>query len=125
MIKLIVALLLPVINLSAQLMVKYLLASGKNSDIKNLEGSEFLVRLLSIPGIWFVAAFQFSGFVLWGFVISRMQLGIANALAGSFYYLLSALAAMMLFGELLSVRQWVGIGLISIGALVLLSQDFF
>ena len=118
----IVALLLPLVNLSAQIMVKYILSQHK--DIKSAEGLAFTMQLLSIPGIWAVAAFQFLGFVLWGFVISRLQLGVANAAVGSFYYLFSALAGMFFFGEMLSLRQWAAIGLISAGALLLLSEGY-
>jgi drug/metabolite transporter (DMT)-like permease len=124
-IKLIVALILPIINLSAQMLVKYLLAQNKNNPIKELSGIEFALQMLSIPGIWLVAALQFCGFVLWGFVISRMELGVANALAGSLYYTLSALAAMLVFGEVLSLREWGGLALISAGVMVLLSKASF
>lgn len=120
MIKLLVAVFLPALNLTAQVAVKILLNNGRAKD---LVGIPFVTHMLSIPAIWMVAAAQLLGFILWGFVISRFEIGLANALVGSSYYLLSAVVGMLLFQEYLTFAQWIGIFFISLGAILLFANS--
>ncbi|MFN7219144.1 MAG: EamA family transporter, partial [Burkholderiales bacterium] len=55
------------------------------------------------------------GYLVWIVVISSEKLGIATAMVSASYYLLTASAAWIIFGERLSIMQWLGISLITLG----------
>jgi len=57
--------------------------------------------------------------MVWVVVVSRVKLGMAFAISGSFFYLLIALASWQLYGERLNALQWAGIVLVSCGVLLL------
>lgn len=79
----------------------------------------FLFAAFTSPYILLAIAMQGFGFVLWVFVLSRIKLGVAFGLSGSFFYLLIALSSWYLYGERLSMQQWVGLFLISTGVLLM------
>lgn len=80
----------------------------------------FAAMLTSVPALMAIVV-QGVAFVVWMVVISRMKLGVAFALSGSFLYILMALVGWLAYGERLAVWQWLGIVLISTGVLLLSS----
>lgn len=115
--KIFALLLLPVINLITQISIKHI----SKRDLNGLVGVEFLKKMMFLPEIWLIAGFQFLGFMLWSYVLSKIELGIANAIVGSSFYILASLTGMLLFQEYLSVKQWMGILLVTAGSLLLIA----
>jgi drug/metabolite transporter (DMT)-like permease len=79
----------------------------------------FLIAAITSPYVIMAVVMQGLGFIFWMFVLSRMKLGIAFGLSGSFFYLLMALSSWYLYGERLSTQQWAGLLLISSGVLLM------
>ncbi len=75
----------------------------------------FLQLAARSPWIWCAVAVQGLGYLLWMIVVSRVKLGVATASAGAGFYILMALSAWGVFGESLTIAQWIGILLITIG----------
>lgn len=75
----------------------------------------FVLNAAKSPWICSAIAVQGIGYLLWMIVVSRVKLGVATASAGAVFYLLIALSAWALFGEPLTLVQWLGILLITIG----------
>ena len=67
------------------------------------------------PWVWASLTLQIFGYVAWMVVISNEKLGVATASVGASYYILTATAAWLVFGENLGALQWVGILLITAG----------
>lgn len=82
-------------------------------------GVDWLLAAVTTPLVWLAVAIQGVGFVVWMLVVSRMKLGVAFATSGAFFYLGLALLSWWLYGEKLSVGQWLGILLVSAGVLVI------
>jgi drug/metabolite transporter (DMT)-like permease len=79
---------------------------------------DFLFAAATSPGVLLALAIQGAGYVVWLFVVAQERLSVAFALSGSFFYLLMAAASWALFGERLSMAQWLGLILISGGVLL-------
>jgi undecaprenyl phosphate-alpha-L-ara4N flippase subunit ArnE len=94
--------------------LKPLLASGP---------IEFLMGAAISPLVIAALCLQVLGYVSWLFVLSREKLSIAFALSGSTLYVLMALASWCLYGERLSVWQWLGFFLISAGVALVTSPS--
>lgn len=75
----------------------------------------FLVSAFTSPYVLSAIAMQGFGFVLWIFVISKVKLGVAFALSGAFFYMLIALSSWYLYDERLTMQQWSGLVLITLG----------
>lgn len=75
----------------------------------------FLMSAALVPAVWASLALQVIGYLVWIVVISSEKLGIATAMVSASYYLLTASAAWIIFGERLSIMQWLGISLITLG----------
>jgi drug/metabolite transporter (DMT)-like permease len=67
------------------------------------------------PWIYASLALQLCGYVLWLVIVSREKLGIATASIGGGFYALMALSAWLIYGETLSLVQWIGIALVTVG----------
>jgi drug/metabolite transporter (DMT)-like permease len=67
------------------------------------------------PWIYASVALQILGYVLWMLVVSREKLGVATATIGAGFYILMALSAWLIYGETLSLLQWIGIVLVTVG----------
>lgn len=80
---------------------------------------EFLWRVAGSPWVALALSLQVVGYVVWFFVITREKLGVAFALSGSFFYLVMALMAWLLFDERLNPTQWIGIALVTAGVVLL------
>jgi drug/metabolite transporter (DMT)-like permease len=67
------------------------------------------------PWVYASVALQILGYVLWMLVVSRAKLGVATASIGAGFYMLMALSAWLVYGETLSLLQWMGIILVTLG----------
>lgn len=82
-------------------------------------GVDWLVAVILSPKVWLAVAAQGVGFLVWIAVVSRMKLGAAFATSGALFYLLLALASWAIYDERLTTGQWLGIGLVSAGVLMI------
>jgi len=67
------------------------------------------------PWIYISVALQILSYVIWMLIVSREKLGVATASAGAGFYILMALSAWLIYGEILSPLQWAGIVLVTLG----------
>ena len=105
-------------TLGSQLLVKRaVLELGARTPAP--QGIDWLLAAVTSPTVWLAVAIQGVGFLVWMVVVSRIKLGVAFATSGSFFYILLALLSWYLYDERLSAGQWLGIGLISCGVLMI------
>ena len=67
------------------------------------------------PWIYSSITLQILSYVLWMLIVSREKLGVATASVGARFYILMALSAWLVYGETLSLVQWMGIVLVTLG----------
>jgi drug/metabolite transporter (DMT)-like permease len=83
---------------------------------ENLSG---LPRFLGHAALsyWIYASItlQIVSYVMWMLIVSREKLGVAAATVGAGFYTLMALSAWLVYGETLSLLQWSGIALVTMG----------
>jgi len=80
--------------------------------------SEVLVEILRIiHSPYIIGALFLQGIIalFWIYALSRMQLVYLFAMSGAFFYILLALASWLFLGEKLSLIQWIGVFMISLG----------
>lgn len=82
-------------------------------------GLQWLVAACLSPGVIAAVAIQGVGFIVWVVIVSRIKLGVAFAISGSFFYILIAAASCLLYGERLGPLQWLGLTLVSCGVLLM------
>lgn len=83
------------------------------------QGFQWLLAACLSPEVIAAVVIQGMGFVTWIVVVSRVKLGVAFAISGSFFYALMALASWTLYGERLAPLQWTGLAMVSIGVLMM------
>jgi drug/metabolite transporter (DMT)-like permease len=76
---------------------------------------EFFHSAAVTPAVYVSLVLQVIGYAIWMIVISHEKLGIAVAVLGSGFYVLMAVLAWIMFDEQLTVLQWTGIALITVG----------
>ena len=104
-------------TLSGQLMLKHGVTQlGIRAPA--LAGWQWLWGAMASPWVLGAVAIQGVGFLVWMVVISRVKLGVAFAVSGAFLYGLMALSSWLLYGERLTLGQWMGLALISTGVLM-------
>ena len=79
---------------------------------------EFIMSAATSPYVITALALQGAGYVVWLFVLTQERLSVAFAMSGSFFYLLMAAASWVFYDERLSLGQWAGLFIISIGILM-------
>ena len=74
-----------------------------------------IFRIIHSPYV--VAAFILQGIIalFWIYVLSKTQLVYLFTMSGAFFYILLALASWIVLGERLSLIQWLGVFMISLG----------
>lgn len=82
-------------------------------------GLQWLIAACLSPEVITAVAIQGIGFIVWVVVVSRVKLGVAFAISGSFFYILIALASWLFYGERLGPLQWTGLLLVSAGVLLM------
>jgi drug/metabolite transporter (DMT)-like permease len=75
----------------------------------------FLGNAALSPWIYASIALQVFGYVLWMLLVSRAKLGVATASVGAGFYILMALSVWLIYGETLSLIQWAGLVLVTLG----------
>ncbi|MBL6996155.1 hypothetical protein [Desulfobacula sp.] len=101
-------------TISAQMILKkgLLLLGGIDfssnvvAEIFRIMHSPYVMGALSLQGI--IA-------LLWIYALSRMQLVYLFTMSGSVFYILLALTSWLVLGERLSLVQWIGVIMISLG----------
>jgi len=106
-----------ILTIGSQMLVK----QGVSNINAGLMESKFHYAYLALTSPYVLAAIllQGFGFVLWIFVVSKVKLGVAFALSGSFFYILMALSSWYFFGEQIKTLQWIGLFFISFGVVLL------
>lgn len=105
-------------TLASQLLVKRAVTQIAARDPVP-QGFQWLLAAGLSPEVIAAVAIQGLGFVVWIVVVSRVKLGLAFAISGSFFYVLMALASWTLYGERLAPLQWLGLALVSGGVLLM------
>ena len=82
----------------------------------------FFLRAALSPWLLSAVVLQVTGFGLWLIVIAREKLGVAVAVSGSAFYVLTALLAWALYDERLTAWQWAGMALITVGVVMMLAS---
>jgi drug/metabolite transporter (DMT)-like permease len=67
------------------------------------------------PWIYTSITLQIFSYVMWMLIVSREKLGVATASVGAGFYILMALSAWLIYGETLTLLQWSGILLVTLG----------
>lgn len=84
---------------------------------------DFLLGAATSPLVIAALSLQVLGYVAWLFVLSKEKLSVAFAISGSTLYLLTALASWYFFDERLTAWQWLGFALISVGVILVTTQQ--
>lgn len=105
-------------TLGSQLLIKYAVTQVALKS-PELVGMHWLIAVVTSMPLMLAIAVQGMGFLIWVFIVSRMKLGVAFAISGSFFYILNALAGWLVYGERLGAFQWIGLLVISVGVLLL------
>lgn len=69
------------------------------------------------PWIYASITLQILSYVMWMLIVSREKLGVATATVGAGFYTLMALSAWLVYDETLSLVQWTGIALVTLGVI--------
>ena len=76
---------------------------------------KFVGSAVLSPWIYASITLQILSYVMWMIIVSREKLGVATATVGAGFYTLMALSAWLVYGETLSLVQWAGIALVTLG----------
>ena len=74
-----------------------------------------ILRLLHTPYVMCALFLQGLIALFWIYVLSRIQLVYLFTMSGALFYILLALASWIFLGERLSLIQWLGVFLVSLG----------
>lgn len=80
---------------------------------------QFLLHAAINPMVWFALFFQVLGYVIWFFVLTREKIAVAFAINSAIIYLLTGFAAWFFYGEKLSMQQWSGLTLLTMGVMLM------
>jgi multidrug transporter EmrE-like cation transporter len=105
-------------TVTSQLLLKKALLDTGQITLMALDLKK-VVQVFTNP--FFLGAFtiQVLSYLLWIVVVSRVNLGVAFATSGAFFYLLIAFCSWIFFRETLSLPQSLGIVLITLGVLMM------
>jgi drug/metabolite transporter (DMT)-like permease len=67
------------------------------------------------PWIYASITLQILSYTMWMLIMCREKLGVATAPVGAGFYTLMALSAWIIYGETLTLMQWAGIALVTLG----------
>lgn len=107
-----------IFNLSGQLVLK---GAVNNPALKSHLANgpvAFLMHAALSPMVWLALMFQVLGYVVWFFVLTREKIAVAFAINSAIVYLLTGFAAWYIYGERLSLQQWSGLTLLTLGVLL-------
>jgi drug/metabolite transporter (DMT)-like permease len=105
-----------------------MLLKGASEDVSKIATSLNFISLpklgfdlLSQPKIFFGVGLQGLGFIIWIFVLSRESAGVALGLGGACVYLLTSFFEWLIYGTRLQGIQYLGLFMVSVGALFISS----
>lgn len=108
-------------TVASQLMLKRAVGHiGAPASIADM-GRFFGAAVIS-PWVYASLVLQVLGYAIWMIVIAQEKLGVAVAISGSAFYVLTAVLAWGLYGERLTGVQWAGIGLITLGVSLMFAR---
>ena len=102
-------------TLVAQLLLKRVVSSDAARSAMSEGPAQFIMHAATVPATSIALAIQVAGYVTWLFVLSREKMAVAFAISGSIFYIITALASWHFFSERLTITQWSGLVLISLG----------
>jgi len=106
------------LNAAAQLALKASVSEMGAINLSMAGSGAVALRLMSEPWLW-VGLFCYGiSVIIWILALSRVDVSIAYPML-SIGYVVNAVAAWALFGELLSAMRLTGIGIIIVGVYVL------
>ena len=109
------------ISVTAQTLIRFGLKQvGEISGKILAQPARFLAEVVFQPYVLTGIVIQGLGLILWLIILSRTRMGIAVALVSAFIVILSGLSSMAILKEPLKVHEWLGLGLVA-GGVILLS----
>jgi drug/metabolite transporter (DMT)-like permease len=84
---------------------------------------DLVMKIARSPFIIVSIILQLCVFAIWLVVISKTKLGYALGFSGAFLYLLIPLLSWLIYGELLTTLQWIGLFFISAGIFCMAKGD--
>jgi drug/metabolite transporter (DMT)-like permease len=109
-------------TLAAQLILKKALNSDPMRDALIDGPLSFIFSAALHPLVWLALSLQVTGYVAWFFVLTRERLAVSFAISGAMLYVLMAVAAWFFYAERLTLLQWSGIALISVGVVLVVNH---
>lgn len=88
-------------------------------DTSHATPFQFVTMAITSPYILVSIIMQGVSFLLWVFVLSRANLGYAFGFSGAFFYMILPMLSWWIYGERLTLIQWSGLLLITMGVLCL------
>jgi drug/metabolite transporter (DMT)-like permease len=85
---------------------------------------DLALKVACSPFIISSIVLQLSCFVIWLVIISKTNLGYAIGCAGAFLYLLIPLVSWLIYGERLTMLQWIGLVFITSGIYCITKGSF-
>lgn len=109
--------LVTIMTLGSQLILKK--AIVEIGPLMEVDKMAFFMAAFQSPYVIGAIVMQGMGFFLWIFVLTKLKLGVAFAFSGALFYILIAIASYYLYGEQLTLMQWIGLCLISGGVVLM------
>lgn len=101
----------------SQLLLKSAVNSFGFSTNGFLKIVKSMLRLISIPWVWFGFLASTLSLLVWLFVLSRVELNFAFSV-DSMHYIFIAMASRMILKEKVGVLRWLGTALIVVGIIL-------
>lgn len=78
----------------------------------------FIGVCASAPAVWASLGLQLLGYLAWLAILAREQLAVSVALSGVVFYGATAAIGWLVFSERLTAQQWVGLGFVTAGGVL-------
>lgn len=106
----------------AQLLLKRVVNSDGARSAMSEGPVQFIMHAATVPTTSIALFIQVAGYITWLFVLSREKMAVAFAISGSFFYIVTALASWFFYSESISLSQWAGLILISVGVFLVIQH---
>jgi len=101
----------------SQLLLKSAVNSFGFSTRGFLKIVKSMLKLISIPWVWFGFLASTFSLLIWLFVLSRVELNFAFSV-DSIHYIFIAIASRMILKEKVGILRWLGTALIAVGIIL-------
>ena len=105
------------LNASSLLLLKHIALPELQGELTLSQLPSTMKLALSVPFLIAICLFA-SGFFFWMYALARIDLSLAYPTVSSSYVII-ALASMYLFNEQVPLTRWLGMGIITIGIIVM------